>query len=1119
MADYNIRAIISATDKGFSSTIDAAQASLNKFGRNAAKSTQSVSDKVNTLNSSFKSMAAAIGVMQAVSKAVEVVASSVGAAVKRVDTLSNANRVFQNMGFSAQETSKMMDGLKASIQGLPTALDDAVQGVQMIASATGDLGKSQKVYSALNDAIIGFGGSTADVKNAVLQLSQAFANGKIDGMTWISMMNSQMGPVLTALAKKFHMTTGELQDALSSGQISVQQFQDALIELDTQGGGGLASLHKIALDATSGIQTAMENTKTAITRGLATIINAINSGLQAANLPTIAQMISSVGTAAENVLNKIAGAIPSVISGLASLTGGLQPLQPIIKGVTLAFAGLFGAILASGQINSTITLFKNLGAGIAALNNPITIAVVAVGLIVAAFVKAYNSSATFRNGINQVVQALSQVDFSGFSAAVQGVISTISGALKPAIDGIGKSLGSINWSSVATSAQNVFQAVINVVTVVVNFIRQIVQAVADVIQGFNSVGGSAAVLETVKNVVEAIFKAFQTVIGIVGGVISSFVQFGNQTNTFQILGQAIGLVVKAIAKISEVLSPIAPAIGYVAAAFVGWIAAKGTIAGISTALWGIVHVAASVLTSVYSFGAGIVAAFAKVGPAVMKVIGFVKQLAPAFSAIVRVATMMGSGVMRAFSLVRNGIMIAMNAFKAFTAIMMANPFVAIIAGITLLVTALVLFFTKTEMGRQMWQNFVTFLTSLWQGLVATAQAVWTAIGTALTTIWTTIVTTAQAIWQGLVTFFTTIWTAIQTVAQTVWTMIQTVIQTAITIISTIITTVLTTIQAVWTAIWTAIQTVAQTIWTAIQTVIQTVITVISSIISATLSAIQAVWSAIWNAIKAVATAVWNGIKSAVTSAINAVKSVITSVMNAIKSVMTSIWNAIKSVTSSVWNGIKSVVSSGINAAKSVVSSAMHAMSSVISSVWGTIRGVFSAGVGFIRSVVHVDLSGNGRAIMNSFLNGLKAVWNSIKSFVSGIAGWIKSHKGPISYDRRLLIPAGKAMMIGFNAGLEKEFRTVQSNVAAIAGTVADVANANLSAIDTSPLTNGLNDIRRLSSQTIGASVTGQIQHDLTLTAQPAYINLSLGGSNWSAYVDDISREQGSVANLNSNYRF
>lgn len=1086
MADYNIRAIISATDKGFSSTINAAQASLNKFGRNAAKSTQSASDKVNTLNSSFKSMAAAIGVMQAVSKAVEVVASSVGAAVKRVDTLSNANRVFQNMGFSAQETSKMMDGLKASIQGLPTALDDAVQGVQMIASATGDLGKSQKVYSALNDAIIGFGGSTADVKNAVLQLSQAFANGKIDGMTWISMMNSQMGPVLTALAKKFHMTTGELQDALSSGQISVQQFQDALIELDTQGGGGLASLHKIALDATSGIQTAMENTKTAVTRGLATIINAINSGLQAANLPTIAQMISSVGTAAENVLNKIAGAIPSVIGGLASLTGGLQPLQPIIKGVTLAFAGLFGAILASGQINSTITLFKNLGAGIAALNNPITIAVVAVGLIVAAFVKAYNSSATFRNGINQVVQALSQVDFSGFTAAVQSVISTISGALKPAIDGIGTALGNINWSTVAAMAQSAFQTVVNVITIVIGIVGQVIQAVANVAQGFMAVGGAAGVLNLVKGIIMGIWTALTVMVTVVGNAVQAFLQFGNATGLFHALGAAIGIV-------AQVLGAMSPLIGAVAAGFTGLFATSGSIRAVSAAVMSIKSAISLVLGVVTGFGSKVVAAFNIVKTAVM-------SIGPAFSTVMRVATMMGSGVMRAFSLVRNGIMIAMNAFKAFTAIMMANPFVAIIAGITLLVTALVLFFTKTEMGRQIWQNFVTFLTSLWQSLVAVAQAVWTAIGTALTTIWTTIVTTAQAIWQGLVTFFTTIWTAIQTVAQTVWTMIQTVIQTAITIISTIITTVLTTIQAVWTAIWTAIQTVASTIWNAISSVVSSVINAIASVISSVMSAISSTMSSIWNAIKSVTSSVWNAIKSVVTSVINAVRSVVTSVMNAIRSVVTSVWNAISSTISSAVNRVRSIVTSGFNAVKSAVSNGMHA---AVSAVRSAASGMISAGMDMMRGLV------------NGIQNGMKWVVNAARNVARAAVNAAKHALHIGSPSRTMRDKIGKWIPAGVGVGIDRNLGWIEQATKGM----QQAAMFNVPSPDTSPLTDGLNSIRSITAQNIGTSVTGQIQHDLTLTAQPAYINLSLGGSNWSAYVDDISREQGAATDLSSHYRF
>lgn len=66
--------------------------------------------------------------------------------------------------------------------------------------------------------------------------------------------------------------------------------------------------------------------------------------------------------------------------------------------------------------------------------------------------------------------------------------------------------------------------------------------------------------------------------------------------------------------------------------------------------------------------------------------------------------------------------------------------------------------------------------------------------------------------------------------------------------------------------------------------------------------------------------------------------------------------------------------------------------------------------------------------MNGFLGGLKSAWGAVKHFVKGIAGWIKRHKGPISYDRKLLIPAGNAIMAGLNQGLSQSFGDVQKNI-------------------------------------------------------------------------------------------
>ena len=63
--------------------------------------------------------------------------------------------------------------------------------------------------------------------------------------------------------------------------------------------------------------------------------------------------------------------------------------------------------------------------------------------------------------------------------------------------------------------------------------------------------------------------------------------------------------------------------------------------------------------------------------------------------------------------------------------------------------------------------------------------------------------------------------------------------------------------------------------------------------------------------------------------------------------------------------------------------------------------------------------------MDGFLGGLKAAWSAVTDFIGGVANWIATHKGPISYDRRLLIPAGQAIMGGFNTALMSGFETVE----------------------------------------------------------------------------------------------
>ena len=354
METYSVKAVLSAVDSNFLSTMKSASSSLSGI--------QSASESA---KSSIMKIASGIGVFKALSAGANMLTSSVSGAVDRYDTLTKYPKVLTNLGYSTQQANKSTVKLKDGIQGLPTALDDVVKTSQRLTVLTGNLDKSTDTTLALNNAFLASSASVSDTSRGMEQYIQMLSKGTVDMQSWRTLQET-MGYALSETAKQLGIASGssnELYSSLQSGQITFDQLNDALIECSTRTGG----FAEMALEASGGIKTSFANIQTAIKSGMEGTISAIDTMLSNSGLPKIQEMLDDV----KKGINKVFGSYTLLDDGTKKFNGGL--VQAVAN-----FDNLKGLAMQTGSILAGLTVaigsvdyIKALGGGFDTLNNKI----------------------------------------------------------------------------------------------------------------------------------------------------------------------------------------------------------------------------------------------------------------------------------------------------------------------------------------------------------------------------------------------------------------------------------------------------------------------------------------------------------------------------------------------------------------------------------------------------------------------------------------------------------------------------------------------------------------------------------------------------------------------------
>ena len=657
------------------------------------------------------------------------------------------------------------------------------------------------------------GGSADTFKSVAMVLTQTAGQGKLTTENWNQLSDAipgASGKIQQAL-KEAGAYTGNFRDAMADGQITAQEFNDAIMSL---------GFTDAAVEAATSAST----------------IEGATGNLEAAFVKLGASVLDSVK--------------PAITGGMSWIADGVTNAVPVVQAGIEGLIGWFQRLYSKLEENGAITAFKSAW-------DTIRDAIMGVVNMVIDWAHMIPPEG-LADGIKLVADTLNWFIQHGKELA-------------PIIIGIGTAFAAVKGYQALNSGLQALTGTMNTVTTAAKGISNGIMLMMDLggpIQMLKQMGSSLSLVKTAQTAWSAATKmatavqgAFNAVIAAnpigaiavaIAAVVATLVWFFTQTEVGRKAWAAFTSWLTdtwntIVATAQDLWNGLGEFLANLWATITGTVqSAWDGIAGFFTGLWQTISGGVTgAWTSITTFLSGV---WTGISTTATTIFTGIRDF------IVNVFTVIGALIVAPLQAIQNGINTVFGWILSFitqqmnstntvwstiwTAIYnVVNTIFTLISGyistaVNAIRTVIVVFLSLLKGDWQgAWDAIKSFFTTTWDGIVAFLTPIINGIKTTIGNVLNAI----QSVWAS-------IWNAISGVVSTIWNAISGVVSTCIQNVRNTISTVLNAISGVWTSVWNRVSSFLGNIWhgitSAVSNGIQSVSNTVGRIKSTVLGAVS-----------------------------------------------------------------------------------------------------------------------------------------------------------------------------------------------------------------------------------------------------------------------------------------